>query len=603
MADAIQSGGEPVKDGATPAGTSERTAMAHFKRLIGLLGPYKGRWVLATLALAVGGAINLALPQAAREAIDDALANGDKGALDLIALLAFAGFVVLGAMTLVRHYLMSWLGNRVVADLRDRSFRHLLRFPPGYFHERKTGALVSRLTSDIDALQHTVGSEFSIALRSLLTAVGALTILLFTSPSLTVFMLLIVPPVSFMAVWVGRRIRKRAREMQDLVAEANSGLKEALAGIETVQTFGAEAQEARRYGDRVYDAFETSRHLAILRGGFMGAMQLAAYGIVTLIVWLAGSAVIDGDLSGGQVVVFLAYTLMIASSLASLANIWGNLQRAIGASDRVFALLDEAPTIRDAPDAVPLVAPRGALELDAVSFSYPTRPDVRVLSAISIDAAPGETVALVGRSGAGKSTIAALVQRFWDPSDGAIRIDGHDLRTLELESLRAAIATVAQDPVLFSGSIRANIAYGRPDASLDEVVAAARDAHIAAFVEALPDGWETVVGERGVKLSGGQRQRVAIARAILADPRLLVLDEATSHLDTENEALVHQALERLMKGRTTLIIAHRLSTVKEADRILVLDGGRVVEAGTHEDLLSTGALYPKLASTQLEDSP
>ncbi len=598
MADAVQRATGRVKGG-------DRSAAGHFRRLVGLLSPYKARWILATVALAVGGAINLALPQAAKEAIDDALARGDKGSLDLIAALALTGFVALGAMTLLRHYLMSWLGNRVVADLRDRSFRHLLRFPPGYFHERKTGALVSRLTSDIDAIQHTVGSELSVALRATLTATGALIILFVTSPTLTAVMLFVVPPLSFLAVWVGRRIRRRARQMQDQVAQANSALKEALAGIETVQTFNAERQEADRYGARVYDAFETSRHLAILRGGFMGAMQLAAYGVVTLIVWLAGAAVIDGELSGGEVVLLLAYTLMVASSLASLASLWGNLQRAIGASERVFALLDEAPTIRDRDDATPLAAPRGAVDLDAVCFSYPTRPDVPVLTDVTLAVAPGETVALVGRSGAGKSTIAALIQRFWDPDRGAIRVDGHDLRALELDSLRAAIATVAQDPVLFSGTIADNIAYGRPDASVEAIEAAARDAHIAGFVAGLPDGFDAVVGERGVKLSGGQRQRVAIARAILADPRILILDEATSHLDTENEALVHRALERLMKGRTTFIIAHRLSTVKAADRIVVLDGGRVVEQGTHESLLSGGALYPKLASTQLlvEEDP
>lgn len=600
MGGAIPADGGAVKDGARTAESSRpRAAVAHLRRLMGLLAPYRGRWTLATVALILGGAVNLGLPQTARVAIDDAIRRGDLGTLDLIALLALGGFVLLGALTMLRHYLMSWLGNRVVADLRDRTFRHLLRFPPGYFHERRTGELVSRLTTDIEALQGSVGSEFSLALRATLTVVGGLTILLFTNPTLTGVMVLVVPPLSILAVAFGRAIRRRSREIQDLVAEANGGLKESLAGIETVQTFNAEAIEAERYKKQVFAAFRTSLRVAIFRGGFAGAVQLGAFGAMTLIIWLGAKGVVAGDTTPGEVVVFLGYTLMVASALATLAEIWGNLQRAMGASERIFDLLDETPTIRDAPGAHPLAAPRGELAFEGVRFTYPTRPDVQVLTDVSFRAAPGETVALVGRSGAGKSTIAALVQRFWDPAEGCVCVDGHDLRTLQLESLRDAIATVAQDPVLFSGSIRDNIAYGRPDAPLEDIVAAARDAKIADFVEGLPDGWDTLVGERGVKLSGGQRQRVAIARAILADPRILILDEATSHLDSENEALVHAALERLMEGRTTLIIAHRLSTVQKAHRILVLDGGRVVEAGTHEELMERGALYQKLAASQL----
>lgn len=601
MGDAIPTARVPVKADA-PSPALPRAAGAHIRRIIGLVRPYRGRWLLATAALILGSGLLLALPQTARVAVDDAIGGGDLDRLDVIALLAFGGFVALGALTFLRHYLMSWLGNRVVADLRATSFRHLLRFPPGYFHERSTGELVSRLTTDIEALQSSVGSELSLAIRSLLQAAGGLTILLWTSPALTSVMLLVVPPLSILAVFFGRRIRRRAREVQDLVARANGGLEESLVGIETVQTFTAEPVEAERYRGRVFDAFRTSLRVAIYRGSFMGAVQVGAFTAVTLIVWLGARAVVAGDLSPGALVVFLAYTLMVASSFATLAEIWGNLQRAMGASERIFALLDEEPVILDAPDARPLVTPRGELAFDHVCFAYPSRPDVLVLDDVSFTAAPGDAIALVGRSGAGKSTIAALVQRFWDPASGAVTVDGYDLRDLTLESLRGAIATVAQEPVLFSGTVRDNIAYGRPDAPLEDVVAAARDAHIADFVASLPDGWDTVVGERGVKLSGGQRQRVAIARAILADPRILILDEATSHLDTENEGLVHAALERLMAGRTTLIIAHRLSTVQKARRILVLDAGRVVEAGTHEELSRSGPLYQKLAASQLVEA-
>ncbi|MCA9514755.1 MAG: ATP-binding cassette domain-containing protein [Myxococcales bacterium] len=604
MGDAIPTAALEVKDGAPERVTPRprgRAALAHLRRLAALLRPYRRRWALATLALVLGGAVNLAIPQTARLAIDRAMAEGDVGALDLIAGLAFGGFVLLGALTLLRHYMMSWLGHRVVADLRHRTFEHLLRFPPGFFHERKTGELTSRLTSDIEALQSSVGSELSMALRSALTAVGGLVILTFTSPGMTGVMLLVVPPLAFVAVWLGRTIRSRARAIQDLVAQANGGLEEALAGIETVQAFGAEPVESRRYRDRVLGAFRAALKVAMARGAFVGSVQIGAFGAVTLIVWLGARGVIEGTLSPGVVVEFLAYTLMVASALATLAEVWGNVQGAVGASERIFELLDEVPTIRDAPDARPLASPRGELVFDGVGFAYPARPDVPVLDDVSFRVDPGETVALVGRSGAGKSTIAALTLRFWDPAAGAVRVDGHDLRALEIESLRGAIATVAQDPVLFSGSVRENIAYGRPDATDEEVRAAARDAHIAAFVETLPDGYETMVGERGVKLSGGQRQRVAIARAILADPRILILDEATSHLDTENEALVHQALERLMAGRTTIVIAHRLSTVKAAHRIVVMDRGRVVEEGTHDGLIARDGLYARLAKSQLEE--
>ncbi|MFT7578711.1 MAG: ABC transporter fused permease/ATP-binding protein [Myxococcota bacterium] len=608
MSEAIQSNDDRVKvrdapqahepDGATQA-KADRSTKAHLKRLIGLLRPYRTRWILATATLLANSLVNLGLPQAVRIAIDDALKARDVDLLGLIALLGGIGFVVMGLLTAYRHYLMSWLGNRVVADLRAKSFEHLLRFSPGFFHERKTGELVSRLTDDIGALQHTVGSELSISIRSALTVVGGLVILFITSPYLTAVMLLMIPPISIMAVVIGRLIRRRAREMQDLVAQANSGLKESLSGIETVQTFTAEAIEAGRYRDRVFAAFRTSLKLAIYRGSFVAGVQIAAFSAVTVIVWLGGQAVINDELTAGAMTVFLIYTVMVATSLASLANIWGNLQRAVGASDRIFALLDEEPDIRDRDDALALPEPRGDITFENVDFTYPTRPDVQVLKNVSFGASPGDTIALVGRSGAGKSTIAALLHRFFDPQLGAVTIDGHDLRALKLENVRRVIGTVSQDPVLFSGTIGENIAYGCPGASDEAIQAAGVDAHVAEFVERLPLGYDTLVGERGVKLSGGQRQRVAIARAILADPRILILDEATSHLDSENEGLVHAALETLMTGRTTLIIAHRLSTVQNATRILVMEQGRVVESGTHAELLANGPVYRKLTRSQI----
>jgi len=587
---------------------SRSTAMslaAHATRLWALIRPYRGRWVLATIALLVGGLTNLVLPQPIRLAIDDALTSKDLSRLETFAWLAMAGFVVLGAATIFRHYFMSWLGNRVVTDLRRKSFAHLLRFPPGWFHERKTGELVSRLTDDIGAIQTTVGSELSMAIRSTLSAVGGMVMLFFTSPTLSGLALLLVPPLSILSVRIGRRIRRQAKSMQDELAAANASLKEAVSAIETVQIFNAEATEEARYGDRIEKSFLASNKLAMSRGVFVGVVEVAAFGVVTALLYLGARQVIEKELTPGAMTIFLIYTLMVATSLATLANLWGNLQRAMGASERVFELLDEQPQIADPSDPLPFpptLPMRGEITFNNVDFRYPARPDVAVLSGIDFAIRPGETVALVGRSGAGKSTIAALLQRFWEPTGGTISVEGCDIQRVRLADLRRGMAAVSQDPVLFSGSLRDNIVYGRPDAPIDQVLAAVRDAGLDTFIAHLPDGLDTVVGERGTKISGGERQRVAIARALLADPAVLVLDEATSHLDSENERLVQSALDRLMVNRTTLVIAHRLSTVRGASQILVVDRGRIIERGRHDDLLARGGLYADLVRTQVSDS-
>jgi ABC-type multidrug transport system fused ATPase/permease subunit len=392
--------------------------------------------------------------------------------------------------------------------------------------------------------------------------------------------------------------------MQDELAAANATLKESLSAIDTVQVFSAEAVEAARYGTRVEGSFAASIKLAIARGTFVGLVEIAAFSAVTVLLYLGAQEVVAGDLSAGAMTVFLVYTLMVAGSLATLANLWGNLQRAMGASERIFELLDEAPVITDAADPVAVHGrPAGGVRFSSVDFRYPSRPEVAVLSGVDFAVAPGETLALVGHSGAGKSTIATLIPRFWDVAGGAVEVDGIDVRRYRLGDLRRHMAVVSQDPVLFSGTLRENIAYGNTNATPEAIDAAVRDASLEAFIRDLPDGLDTVVGERGVKISGGERQRVAIARALVADPAILILDEATSHLDAANERLVQAALDRLMRNRTTIVIAHRLSTVRNASMILALDKGRIVERGRHDELIGQGGLYARLVSTQLETEP
>jgi ABC transporter fused permease/ATP-binding protein len=568
-------------------------------RLFSLMAPYRGRFALATLTLFAGSALALSYPQAARVAIDDAIANGSLARLNEIALLLLAVFVIGALLTWVRHYLMSWLGERVVADLRKRVFARILSLPLSWFHERRTGEITGRLAADVAVVESIVGSQLSMSLRDLVSLVGGITLLFVSNWQLTLIMLAIVPPIVVGVLLFGRKIRKMSKAVQDRFADTSAHVQEVIGAIQTVQSFVRERREEERYATGVERYFTDSVKLASLRGLFFATLSFAGWFGVAVIVWFGGRAVLAGTLSAGDLAAFLLYTLMVAASLGSLAGLWGSLQSAAGATERLFAILDEVPGIRDpaAPRAPP--AGGGAIGFEGVDFAYPARPLDKVLRGIDLDVKEGELVALVGRSGAGKSTLASLVQRFYDPAAGRVLIDGVDVRELRLAELRALIATVAQEPVLFSGTIEENIAYARPSATLDEVKEAAREAHADAFINTFPDGYQTLVGERGVKLSGGQRQRIAIARAILANPRVLILDEATSNLDAESEALVQEALGRLMRGRTTLVIAHRLSTVRDADRIVVLDEGRIAEIGPHDTLMQARGVYHKLVEHQV----
>jgi ATP-binding cassette, subfamily B, bacterial len=570
--------------------TTEQTGS--LRSLIRLIAPHRRVWFGATAALLAAGLVKLTIPQVLRMAIDDALVAEDLTALQRILLIGLGVFVLLAMLSFTRGVLVSWLGQRIVADLRGRTFAHLLRQPPGFFHQHESGALLSRLTSDIGTLRYAVGAELSILLRAAVTVLGGLLILGITSLDLAALIAIFVPPGIFSAQWAGRRIRKRAREAQDEVAQANARLKESIVGIETVQVFEAEPREHARYLERIMDAFRRGFRAGILHAGLWSSIQLFGHTTIALVLWFGGKKVIADEMSPGDLTAFIAYTLMVTGALGSMSSVWGNLQRALGASERVFALLAEVPGIVDGPQCPESI--EGAIAFDDVSFAYDGRPETDVLNGFNLAIAPGEFVALVGSSGAGKSTVAALIQRFHDPQRGHISIDGHPLPSLKLSALRGAIATVRQEPVLFADTLRENIRYGRPDADDRAVREAAEAANLTALIDQLPQGLDTLIGERGVRLSGGQRQRVSIARALLADPRILILDEATCHLDAASELAVHGALSRLMVGRTTLVIAHRLSTIRKANRIIVMSDGAVIDSGPHDQLETRCDVYRDL---------
>jgi ABC transporter fused permease/ATP-binding protein len=569
-------------------------------RLVALLRPHRGRFAIAVAALLAASGLSLVYPLAARYAVDSGLgAEGSLDRLDHIVVLLIGVFTIHAGLVWLRHYSMSWLGERVVADLRALVFDRLLTLDLAWFHERRTGELVGRLASDVTVVEGVVGSELSIALRNAVTLVGGITFLAIISWKLTLIMLAIVPPLVVGTVWFGREIRRMSRAVQDELAGVSGHVQEALGAIQTVQAFVREDREATRYRAGVEKAFGQSLRLARWRASFFATAMTAGYIAVAAIVWLGGRAHLRGHLTSGELTSFFLYTFMVAGSLADLASLWGALKRAAGATERLYGVVDTNAAIRDPDDPAPLPDGRGALRFEAVDFAYPARPERPVLRGLDLAVAPGEVVALVGPSGAGKSTVLALLARFYDVGGGRITFDEVDVRRLPLAELRRAMATVAQEPVLFSGTIHDNIAFGRGAASREAVEQAARDANADDFIRQFPAGYDTVVGERGVKLSGGQKQRIALARALVLDPRVLILDEATSSLDAESEALVQQALARVMAGRTTLVVAHRLSTVRDADRIVVLAGGKVAEQGTHDELMARGGVYRRLVEHQV----
>ncbi len=568
-------------------------------RLAGYLAPYRARMAVVVVALLLTSAAGLAFPLLIVKLLDSVVGPGGAAQLNWLALLLIGLFLFQSAVQFVQSYNLTFIGERIVLDLRTGVYAKMQQLSLDFHSGRRVGELVSRISNDVTQVRSVLTNSVTQLLSRLIGLVGSVAIVFALNPRLTLFILVLVPLIVGVAFGFGRSFQQLGTRVQDTLAEATVAAEESLQGVRVVKSFAREEYEVARYDAAMRQNFAISLRLALFRSLFGATMAFLGFSALAAVLWFGGQEVLAGRLTLPLLSGFLIYGTTIGANISGLAELYGQLQEALGAIRRVFDILDTQPTVVDAPGATALPLVQGRVGLEAVSFGYEAA--VLVLHTVELVVAPGEVLALVGPSGAGKSTLFNLIPRFYDPTAGRVTIDGHDLRDVTQRSLREQIAIVPQETFLFGGTVRENIRYGRLEASDAEIEAAAEAANAAGFIAALPEGYNTTVGERGVKLSGGQRQRIAIARALLKDPRVLLLDEATSALDSESEELVQSALERLMRGRTTVIIAHRLSTVKSADRIAVLDGGRVVALGTHEALMAEGGLYARLYAMQFRE--